>query len=155
MRGKGGFGKVLSVKDLTSGKHVALKYCTESDVEHIRRFQREVRIMASIDHENVMTVLHANVEFNPPYFTMPLAVQSVSDIIHETKGNIAKTMQVFEGMCKGINSIPTSGHTHRDIKPDNVLVFDGGKIVVSDLGLAKMDERDTTALTRAISCVLS
>src|SRR5699024_2336868 len=41
------------------------------------------------------------------------------------------------------------GHTHRDIKPDNALVFEDQKIVVSDLGLAKFDIRDTTVLTRA------
>ncbi|WP_252502740.1 serine/threonine-protein kinase [Sporosarcina sp. Marseille-Q4943] len=147
--GGGGFGKVLSVLDQQNGDVIALKYCTSHSEEDIRRFKREVRIMENIDHENVIKVLYSNVDYNPPYFTMPMALYPVTKIISNLQGDITKVIAVFESICKGINAIHNSGHTHRDIKPDNALVFDGSKIVVSDLGLAKFDERDTTILTRA------
>jgi len=148
-KGGGGFGRVLSVHDLQGGGTIALKYCTETDEEQLKRFKREVRIMENIDHENVVKVLDSNVGHVPPYFTMPLAQYSVANIIPELQNNRDRAIEVFEAICKGINAIHISGHTHRDIKPENALVYDGGKIVVSDLGLAKMNERDTTVLTRA------
>src|SRR5699024_2975547 len=150
--GGGGFGKVLNVLDQQNEDIIALKYCTSFSEEDIRRFKREVRIMESIDHENVIKVLDSNVEYNPPYFTMTMALYSVTETIprlQQGDGDITKVVTVFESICKGINAIHNSGHTHRDIKPDNALVFEDQKIVVSDLGLAKFDERDTTILTRA------
>lgn len=147
--GGGGFGKVLSVIDQNTTEEVALKYCTSISDEDIRRFKREVRIMENIDHENVIGVLNSNTEHAPPYFTMPKALYSVADIITDLQGNVDRIIAVFESICKGIIAIHNSGHTHRDIKPDNVLVFDQSQIKVSDLGLAKFDERNTTILTRA------
>ncbi|MFD1779060.1 serine/threonine-protein kinase [Fredinandcohnia salidurans] len=147
--GGGGFGKVLYVIDQENGEEKALKYCTSNSEEDIRRFKREVRIMENIDHENVIKVIDSNVEHHPPFFTMPVALYSVSKIIPDIQGDINRVIPVFESICKGINAIHFSGHTHRDIKPDNALVFDNSQIVVSDLGLAKFDERDTTVLTRA------
>jgi eukaryotic-like serine/threonine-protein kinase len=147
--GGGGFGKVVKVVDLTNDEESALKYCSSDEEVDIRRFNREVRIMEGIKHENVMEVVSSNVEHVPPYFTMPVAFHPVTKIIPDLKGNVEKIIEVFEEICKGINAIHISGHTHRDIKPDNVLLFEDGRIAVSDLGLAKYDERDTSVLTRA------
>lgn len=147
--GGGGFGKVLRVFDQILKEEVALKYCMSQLEEDNRRFIREVRIMESIDHENVIKVLDSNIEHSPPYFTMPKALYSVVNIIPNIKGDIKKVLPIFESICRGVIAIHNSGHTHRDIKPDNALVFDESKIIISDLGLAKFDERDTTVLTRA------
>lgn len=147
--GGGGFGKVFSVYDQLTNEKVALKYCLSEDEEDIKRFNREVRIMETINHENVIQVLDSNLEHCPPYFTMPQALYSVLEIIPSIKGDIKKVLPIFESICNGIIAIHNSGHTHRDIKPDNVLVFEDSKIIISDLGLAKFDERDTTVLTRA------
>jgi eukaryotic-like serine/threonine-protein kinase len=147
--GGGGFGKVLEVEDLSTGTIIALKYCTSTIEEDIRRFKREVRIMEGIEHENVINILTSNTEYNPPYFTMERALCSVFDMIPDLKEDLDKAIKVFESICHGINAIHASGHTHRDIKPHNALLFNGEKVVISDLGLAKNDNRDTTILTRA------
>lgn len=147
--GGGGFGKVVKVRDIYTGEEIALKYCFSNEPVDLRRFKREVRIMEGIKHENVVDIINSNIEFTPPYFTMPLALHPVTDIIPTLQGDLHKTIQVFEQICNGINAIHNSGHTHRDIKPDNVLVYDGDRIAVSDLGLAKFNERDTSILTRA------
>ncbi|SDO02724.1 Serine/threonine protein kinase [Psychrobacillus sp. OK028] len=147
--GGGGFGKVVSVLDQHNGETIALKYCWSESSEDLLRFKREVRIMENIVHENVVKVLNSHVDHNPPFFTMPLAIHSVTKIIPDLQGDTGKVIQVFEAICKGINAVHYSGHTHRDIKPDNALVYEGSHIVVSDLGLAKFDDRDSTVLTRA------
>ncbi|QKE74735.1 serine/threonine protein kinase [Arthrobacter citreus] len=147
--GEGGFGQVLKVQDIHTSEIVALKYCSKSNPEDIARFKREVRIMENINQENVINILHTNIENSPPYFVMPLALTSVTNIIPKVKNDLNRVFEIFEAICKGISAIHISGLTHRDIKPDNALVFEDGKIVVSDLGLAKFDIRDTTVLTRA------
>ncbi|MGG1863631.1 serine/threonine-protein kinase [Bacillus safensis] len=146
--GKGGFGTVLCVEKLNK-ERVALKYCIAEDEENISRFNRELRIMSSINHENVVEILDHNLEMNPPYFTMPLADHSVNDELMILKDDFERVIEIFEGICKGIEVIHSSGFTHRDINPKNVLIYNKNKIVVSDLGLAKFNTRDSTVLTRS------
>ncbi|GBG10268.1 putative serine/threonine protein kinase [Paenibacillus agaridevorans] len=147
--GGGGFGTVFEVYDSLLNYNQALKFCKSSELEDIRRFKREVRIMKSLDHKNVITIIHENVEHDPPYFTMPLASTSVVDVTPRILGNTGTAIDIFTQICEGVSYIHAAGFTHRDIKPANVLILSDGTVVVSDLGLAKMDERDSSILTRA------
>jgi len=138
---------VLRVLDQTDGTPLALKYCPSTEEEQLRRFEREVRVMANIEHENVMPVLSNNLGNRPPYFTMPLASGSIADEIaaglSEDEG-----LEIFRRICSGVQAIHNEGSTHRDIKPLNAMRLPDGRIVVTDLGLAKLEARDTTTLTQ-------
>lgn len=150
--GRGGMGAVLRVLDTTSEQEVALKYCLDTDNNSLRRFAREVRIMSSIKHTHVMPVLHENLDFQPPYFVMPVAKNSISiEIIEEMNEDSALT--IFQEICLGVQAIHTVGATHRDLKPDNVMRMENNSIVVSDMGLAKLDVRDSTVLTQTMAFV--
>src|SRR5260370_1156528 len=59
-----------------------------------------------------------------------------------------RVLGVFGQICSGVGALQASGTSHRDIKPANVLRFAGGRIAVSDFGLAKLDSRDSTILTQ-------
>lgn len=144
---RGGMGCVLLVDDLQTQSRVALKYCPSEEDAMRRRFGREVRIMSSMDHPNVMSVLWHNDNYNPPYFVMPLATQSVADQARANR-DLRSVLDVFMGICTGVQAIHGAGFTHRDIKPPNALMMPDGRVVVTDLGLARFDERDSTALTR-------
>lgn len=145
--GRGGMGVVLRVQDLTEIKIVALKYCPSPDRLDQRRFGREVRIMAAIDHAHVMPVLYYNDEHDPPYFTMPIAGGSLADEV-DSNMPTESALQIFKEVCLGVQAIHGSGATHRDLKPENVMRMNDGRIVISDLGLAKLDNRDSTTLTQ-------
>jgi serine/threonine protein kinase len=146
--GEGGMGTVFRAEDLATGSEVALKYCHLDGDRQKRRFAREVRSMQKIDHKHVMPILHSNTNFDPPYFTMPLANRSLEDEIQDTGGmNEDKVINYFESISKGVQALHNSGVTHRDIKPGNVMVMEDGRVVVSDMGLAKIMPRDTTTLT--------
>lgn len=148
-KGGGGFGKVLKVLDKESNQVVALKYCNSDTEDDILRFKREVRKMSEISHRNIISILSSNTEHDPPYFTMPLAQKTVAELIEtELHGDLDAIVRVFDKICAGITMIHGMGHTHRDIKPENALVLEDGEIVVSDLGLIKKNERDTTVLTK-------
>jgi eukaryotic-like serine/threonine-protein kinase len=146
--GRGGMGVVLQAVDQTTGDHVALKFCPSNEDEQLRRFAREVRVMASIVHENVMPVLSHNLTYAPPYFTMPLATRSIAE---EIAAGISEdeALGLFKEICNGIQATHNAGTTHRDIKPLNAMRLPDGRVVVSDMGLARLDERDTTTITQA------
>jgi serine/threonine protein kinase len=72
----------------------------------------------------------------------------VADQMDELKSNEGRALQAFEQICHGVSAIHASGCVHRDIKPFNALRFPDGSIRVADLGLSKVDPRDTTTLTQ-------
>jgi serine/threonine protein kinase len=144
--GRGGMGSVLRVVRQSDGKPLALKYCHMAGSE-LKRFEREVRLMERVRHSHVVRVVHANVEHSPPYFVMPLAEGSLVGELDRLKEDEGRALAVFGQICAGVQALHASGIIHRDIKPANVLKFAGGRIAVSDFGLAKLDDRDSTILT--------
>lgn len=145
----GSMGCVLRVFCEQSGDELALKYCISSTDEDRRRFGREVAIMRQIQHPNVMTVVDANLEHDPPYFVMPIAAHSIADELEALARDEDQAMDAFMQMCVGVNAIHANGATHRDIKPHNAMRMDDDRVVVSDLGLAKLDPRASTVLTQS------
>lgn len=145
--GTGGMGAVFKVRDL-DGNELALKICTAHEDVAKKRFAREVRIMASIRHPNVVSVLDFDGDHDPPYFVMPLARNTLEQEVPSFATDENAAIQAFLEMCNGIQAIHNSAAVHRDIKPLNALRMQDGQIVVSDLGLARFDDRDTTTLTQ-------
>jgi serine/threonine protein kinase len=144
--GDGGMGTVFKVKDRSTAEVIALKAC--SDPENHVRFAREVRAMQRIQDPRVMPVLHASLDHEPPYFTMPLAENSIEDEIPVLANDEATALEVFKEICRGVEAIHEAGATHRDIKPANAMRMPDGSVVMADLGLAKFDSRDTVPLTK-------
>ena len=151
--GRGGMGVVLRVYDITDGQQVALKYCPEKDINSLKRFAREVRSVADLHHKNVMPILRHNLQHDPPYFTMPVAANSVGEEIRQGVLDEDEALRAFEQICLGVQAIHNAKGHHRDIKPDNAMRMQDGSVVVSDLGLVKLDPRDTTLLTRTMEFV--
>ena len=145
--GRGGMGIVYHAIS-PEGDDVALKICATDDEFALKRFKREVRAIQKIKHENVMPVLFADLDNIPPYYTMPLAYTSVNDIVGDLSKDHDKALNVFLQICYGVQAAHLSGECHRDIKPQNALVLSNGRIVVSDFGLVKFLERDSTLLTK-------
>lgn len=150
--GAGGMGSVLEVERLADGRALALKWCRVQG-PWLKRFSREVRLMARVKHPNVVPVVDANLESSPPYFVMPLAEGSLDDELPRLVGREAEALDVFHQVCLGVQAIHGSGIVHRDIKPANILRFRGGRVAVSDLGVAKLAARDTTVLTQTRAVV--
>ncbi|MCQ1535871.1 serine/threonine protein kinase [Methanosarcina sp. KYL-1] len=143
----GGCGTVYQVTDCLTGNILALKMCNENDEESKRRFAREVRLMERLDHENVMSILDYNLEEEPQYFVMPLAKCSLEDKIDKLKENPQIALRYFREACKGIKAIHDAGEVHRDIKPHNFLISEDERVLVTDLGIGKFEQRDTMTLT--------
>ena len=144
---QGGFGVVYEATDLKNDNKVALKFCIRDEETVQKRFSREIRIMENIDHPNVMKILDYNLEEEMKYFVMPLAKHSLYNISEYLVAHPENTLKIFLEVCKGLTAIHSNGNIHRDLKPQNILVTFEEQVVVSDLGLGKFEERESTIVT--------
>jgi serine/threonine protein kinase len=145
--GQGGFGQVYEVKNLADQKLYALKICTTGDPEDLRRFAREVRLMAAISSPHVVKLIDYSITEPRLWFVMPLAKASFATYIPKLKANHAFTLKTFLTICEGVKAIHSAGQFHRDIKPPNVLIMEDDTVIISDLGLGTFEKRDSTILT--------
>ncbi len=145
--GHGGMGRVVEVVRLDDHQRLALKYC-EGNVLGKRRLVREARILGSIKHPHVLSVVDVNLVHNPPYYVMPLAAETLEAELHVHCGDLVWSIRVFREICLGVQSLHEAGVIHRDLKPANVLRLVDNRHVVADLGTAKREPRNSTILTR-------
>lgn len=139
----GGMGTVYKVSK--DGQEYALKTCISTAPERTKRFKREIRLMEAIEHNNVINVLYSN-DFNDcPFFIMPLCDSSLSSAVRTGLTDNQKFDYVKQ-FCEGMQAIHDAGEVHRDVKPNNALIL-AGRVMVSDLGLGKFVDRDSTVLT--------
>jgi eukaryotic-like serine/threonine-protein kinase len=147
----GGMGTILFVTLLKAkgGSKVVLKYCKDADEEQLKRFRREVRLLATFKgNEKVVQVVDQNLDHDPPYFVMKYYPDGdLSQRGTSLSGSYAAQEQCFLQMIDCIRELHAKNIFHRDIKAQNFLV-DGDRIVVSDFGLTT-EIGSNTAFTRS------
>lgn len=159
--GSGGFADVYRAADRKQTQRnpapIAVKVLREVDdldPEAVRRFQRELRLLESIRHPNVMPILgHGQTATDGIWYAMPLAQGSLADFAEEIHGNTALVLEVMRQVCAGLGHIHEQAIFHRDLKPENILRLDDGVWAISDFGLAVEAERKTTTLTATLQGV--
>lgn len=139
----GSFGKVWEVRK--DGKSYALKTCSSIEATDIKRFEREYRLMASLDNENVIKTYCIDTSGTEAYLIMEYAETSLKVAVE--KGLSIKDKFLFAiQTCKGGSFLHANNVLHRDIKPDNVLLKNG-VAKIGDFGIGRFINRDTTTLT--------
>lgn len=141
----GGMSEVYRVSDGTT-RYVLKRVREDATEEQIKLFKREIRILKSLSHPNIIDVLNVNDNVPFPYYVMPNCGKSfvdlsVSDATERERTEVAITF------CKAILFAHEKGVFHRDIKPNNIL-FDKGVLKVADFGLSRFENRDTTTITQ-------
>lgn len=138
-----GMAQVFKVEK--EGNLYVLKTVQNPDDEiEVKRFKREARIMLGIQDKHVIEILDSNLNVKEPYYVMPLCERSLAERV-----SIMTEMEKLDAsiqFCEGIKAIHDSGVTHRDIKPKNALC-QNGIIKITDLGLGRLVNRDSTTLT--------
>lgn len=120
----------------------------EGNEEYVRRSQREIEILRSLDHPNVMPVIDYGTRNGRPWFVMPRASYTLKDQLDRVDGSLGEqvALALMEAVLAGVAHAHEREILHRDIKPANVLIVDDVP-VISDFGIAKQLDHDTTALT--------
>lgn len=150
--GRGAFAKVYKGYDLYYDRPVALKEMHSPAVlrelhgvegeDFLNRFKREVKLMESFDHPNILPIIEAELTRAPYWIKMPLADCSLYDwVMNNPKSSDAERLRLFKQILYGVQYLHDLGKYHRDLAPSNILLFDlkQGKplIHIADFGLAK------------------
>ncbi len=148
--GEGGMGAVYRARDTTLERDVAIKVLPEgwaSDPDRLARFEREAKLLASVNHPNIATI-HGFEEFDGVRFiAMEVAEgKSLADRI-TADGRIRpdEALDIARQIALALEAAHAAGVIHRDMKPANVHVAADGTVKVLDLGLAKAYEEDGSA----------
>jgi serine/threonine protein kinase len=139
--GRGGMGIVLDAFDTALHRRVAIKVLSPqlatSQTAH-RRFLREARAAAGINHANVVTVHAVDEQAGMPYLVMEyVAGRTLRERIRLGPLDLAAMLRIGAQIAAGLAAAHRHGVIHRDIKPANVLLEDGvERVKISDFGLA-------------------
>src|SRR3982750_4623856 len=150
--GKGGSGVVLRAYDRVSATVVALKGVKPGpthDPRWEKRFQRELRLGRPVRHPNVCRIFDIGDADGYRFLTMEYATGgTLRDLIKNNQAlpPLPERPAEAAGVIGGLAAIHGAGIVHRDVKPDNVLRMEDGRLVLSDFGLAT-DLPDSTMVS--------
>jgi hypothetical protein len=149
--GHGGAATVYLARQTDLRRCVALKELSAlaaADPSAARRFVRESRLTGSLNHPNIVTVHDFFEDDATPYIAMEyLERGSLRPLVHDL--TFAQIVGVLEGLLAGLAHAHALGVVHRDVKPENLLVTNEGRVKVADFGIAKAtgEAHNATALT--------
>ena len=151
--GHGSMGYVLKCRDTWLGRNVALKVLWSHLIEHdklstaikpVKRFFREARELAGLDHPNIVTLFDIGSENNIPYLVMPFIEGTTLDkILSYGKPDEEKALSIAIDIFDAIGYAHEHGIVHRDLKPSNIIITDSGKTMVMDFGMVRRIGSDT------------
>jgi WD40 repeat protein len=138
---KGGMGRVLAARDLRLGRSVAIKELLPRNRDLARRFEREARITARLQHPAIIHVNEAGVwNSGEPFYAMTkVSGRSLDKVIAELP-TLNERLSLLPNVIAVVDALAyahSENVIHRDLKPANILVGEFGETVVIDWGLAK------------------
>ena len=144
--GKGGMGEVYRADDLTLGQSVALKFLPEEatrDESLLERFRNEVRIARRVSHPNVCRVYDVGEVDGHTFFTMEYVDGEDLASLLRRIGRLPqdKAIEIARQLCAGLAAAHAKGVLHRDLKPANVMLDGRGQVVITDFGLAGLNDQ--------------
>ena len=147
--GEGGMGVVWKAVDTTLDRDVAVKILPAAlaqDGERLQRFEREAKVLASLNHPNVATIHGFHAADGVRFLVMELVL---GETLEErlTRGRMApdEALPVARKIAEGIEYAHERGIVHRDLKPANIKLTQDGGVKVLDFGLAKAIAGDPTS----------
>lgn len=153
--GKGGMGEVYSAKDLTLLRKVAIKILPEAvakDPDRVSRFEREARLLASLNHSNIAAIYGLEQCDGIHFLVLELVPgKSLADRIRTKPLSISEALPIFRQLAEGLEVAHEHGVIHRDLKPANIIITPDQKVKILDFGLAKAFKPDSDQETEESS----
>jgi eukaryotic-like serine/threonine-protein kinase len=157
--GAGGMGEVYRAHDTKLGRDVALKVLPEAfapDAERMARFQREAKVLASLDHPNIASIYGLEDSSSTHALVMQLVEgPTLADRIQQGPIPIDEALRIAKQICEALEYAHERGIVHRDLKPANIKVTNEDAVKVLDFGLAKAIEGDPSSIDISTSPTMS
>ena len=148
---RGGMGVVFEAYQEDLNRNVALKVIISGQFaseEEVARFLREAKMVACLDHPNIVSIYEVDRVESLHYFTMNFFEGLNLDVWSKSEAvTLAEKIEIIIQLCEAIDWAHKQGIVHRDIKPANILVDTKGAVQVIDFGLAKQFDALRTAIT--------
>jgi serine/threonine protein kinase len=161
--GQGGMGEVYKADDTTLDRKVALKFLPEaftSDPERMARFEREAKLLASLNHPNIAGIYGLE-QADGGRFLVLEYVEGETLQARLGKGALPleDALELCRQIAEGLEAAHEKGVIHRDLKPTNVMITADEKVKILDFGLAKalldetqsIDSSQSPTLTEAMT----
>jgi serine/threonine protein kinase len=155
--GEGGMGVVYVAQETALRRRVALKVLAPrflDDAVARTRFQREIQLSVAIEHPHVVPIYSAG--YDPPYFFLAMRLVEGRDlwrVLHrDGPFDEQRAMRLVGQVASALHSVHTTNLVHRDVKPQNVLVWNAGAVdehaFLTDFGIARALD-DVQHITRS------
>ncbi len=139
--GAGGMGEVYRARDTKLGREVAIKVLPEEFTQHpqkLARFEREARLLASLNHPGIATLYEVEEAEGKPFLVMELVEgETLAERIARGPLPVDEALTLSQQIAEALEAAHEKGVIHRDLKPANIKVDPEGHVKVLDFGLAK------------------
>ena len=157
--GKGGMGEVYRAKDSKLGRDVAIKVLPDEfaqDEERLRRFQREAKVLASLNHPGIAAIHGLEESEGTHYLVLELVPgETLAERISRGPIPIEEALDIAKKIAEAVEEAHEQGIIHRDLKPANIKQTEDGKIKILDFGLAKVFQAETPDADSSMSPTLT
>jgi len=153
--GRGGMGEVYRAKDHKLGRDVAIKVLPEEfakDADRVARFQREAKLLASLNHPNIASIYGLEKSGDTHFLVLELVEgDTLAERIKKGSIPVEESLTLALQIAEALEAAHEKGVIHRDLKPANIKITPEGKSKVLDFGLAKAfaDEREDMILSNS------
>ena len=156
--GRGGMGVVYLARDRKLDRLVAIKTLPPElarDPEQLGRFEREAKLLASLNHPNIATIhgLEEAPDSSRYLILERVEGETLADRLRRGALPVDETTRVSEQVADALEAAHDRGVIHRDLKPRNIMITPGGRVKVLDFGLAKRTSSDGRAAAPGASLV--
>jgi serine/threonine-protein kinase len=145
--GSGGMASVYRAHEESLDRDVALKVVRASlvhDAAFAERFRREALLVARLEHPHIVPIHAFGIEEGTPWMAMRLITGgTLASLLRERRPSIEETVRLIGDIAQALDYAHGKGIIHRDVKPQNMLLDDTGRIYLSDFGIARMLEAPT------------
>jgi serine/threonine protein kinase/tetratricopeptide (TPR) repeat protein len=151
--GRGGQGVVFRARQKSLNRTVALKVISLgqwASKAHVKRFRREAEAAASLDHPCIVPIYEVGERDGSCYFSMKFVEGGqLDEVVRRTPMSIRQSAELIAKMARTVHYAHEHGILHRDIKPGNILLDTKGEPLLTDFGLARLVEFEST-ITRTM-----